>query len=386
MNISSSSFIKLTILLLCSPFFVSAQTDPGSDPVPDTPIVETTTTTAEQPKSDYEIQLEKFISDRRMQVPNIQDVNANSIKQYLDLKVFPQNPGPNETVTISIQSYLTDLNRANITWALNGKVVKKGIGETSFSFQNGPSGQTTRLSISILTNEGDFVTKDLSWSPVGVTILWEADTYTPPFYKGKALMTAQSRVRAIAIPDTNTGKSALSSGNLVYTWKKDGSVVSEASGYGKNSFAFVGPKPYGETNVRVQASSLSGSTNSEMRVDIPLSTPFVLFYENNPLLGVLYKKPLSPNLTLSKKEFSVSAEPYFFSYEAVENPSSAYVWSLNGQQVHNPSHLITLRNESGAVGRSEVSLAAKGARQTFQNASRSLMINFLADESTRPSF
>lgn len=384
MNTPSSSFNKILVLILCCPFFVSAQTGLVGDP--NTISTPTVTTTAEQPKTDYEMQLEKFISDQQQRMPNIDDVQKDSVKQNLDIEISPQNPGPGESVQINIQSYLTDLNRANMTWTLNGKVLQKGIGKTSFSFQNGPSGQTTRLSISILTIEGDAVTKQLSWSPVGVTVLWEADTYTPPFYKGKALMTPQSRVRAIAIPDTNTGKSALSSGNLVYTWKKDGSVVSEASGYGKNSLLFIGPKPYGETNIRVQASSLSGSVNSEIRIDIPLSNPFVLLYENDPLLGVLYKKTLNPNITLSKKEFSISAEPYFFSYEAVENPSSAYMWSLNGQEIHNPSRLITLRNENGVAGTSRIALAARGVKQTFQNAGQSIMINFTADESTRTSF
>lgn len=350
-------------------------------------FAQTATTTAEQPKSELQQQIDQLISDRMKFMPSLSEVRAKSIRDYLDIKTVPQNPGPLETVRVSVESYLSDLNKATIVWSLNGKVLDRGIGKKSFSFQNGPSGKTTRLTISITTNGGEYITKELSWNPVGLTILWEADTYTPPFYRGKALLSSQANVRAVAIPDNTDGQNALSAGNFVYIWEKDGAVVSDVSGYAKNSFSFTAPKPYGDAKVKVRASSVNSAINSETRVDLSLSQPFILFYEKSPLLGVLYNQPFGADTTLSKKEFSVNAEPYYFSNETSETSTLVYDWAVNGKSTQNYGRTITLRNDTGAKGDSVVSLAMHGLKQTFQMANSDLRVHFTGGETSgRPIF
>lgn len=367
-------FLKVAVLfiaLFLSPLFAFAQT----------------TTAADQPTNDtLEQQINQLIQDRKNAIPTASDIRKNAVTGYLDIKTNPQNPGPGETVHITITSYLTDLSKATITWSINGKISDKGAGKTSFSFQNGVSGEVTRLTISIVSNEGDRVTKELSFHPVGITVLWEADTYTPPFYRGKALITPQARVRAIAVPSNTNTRNALDAGNLVYVWKKDGTTVSDASGYGKNSFSFLGPKPYGEARLQVAASSLDDTVKSEMQINLPLVQPFILFYEDHPLLGVWQNIALNTNLNLTKKEFSVSAAPYFFSNEAVDSTSLFYGWSLNGKSITNSGHTITLRNETGGKGDSALTLAMRGIKQTFQSASRSLTIHFTSEEPSQTAF
>lgn len=350
-------------------------------------FAQTSTTTAEQPVSQLQQQIDQLIRDRMNSMPTAGEIRASSISNYLEVKTVPENPGPSEMVSVSIESYLADLNKSTISWSLNGKVVDRGIGRKSFSFQNGLSGKTTRLTISITTNAGENITKELSWNPVGLTILWEADTYTPPFYKGKALLTAQANVKAVAIPDNTDGQNALSAGNFVYVWEKDGTVVSESSGYGKNFLSFTAPKPYGDAKVKVKASSVNNSINSETRVSLSLSQPIILFYEKNPLLGVLYNQPFGSETTLSKKEFTVVAEPYFFSSETSEVPTIKYDWSVNNKTTQSYGRTITLRNDTGEKGESVVSLSMRGLKQTFQNASKELRVHFTGGESAeRPIF
>ncbi|MHB1118275.1 MAG: hypothetical protein ACYCZ7_01980 [Minisyncoccota bacterium] len=346
------------------------------------------TTTAEQSTetSVLQQQIDQLINSRKALIPTPEESVANSIINHLDIKTNPQNPGPRETIRIKIESYLTDLNKATIGWSVNGKLMERGIGKTAFLFQNGASGETTRLTISIVTNSGISISKDLSWSPVGITVLWEADTYTPPFYKGKALPSPQSMIRAIAIPDSAGSRGALDAGNLVYVWKKDGTVAGEASGYGKNFFSFLAPKPYGESRVSVQVSSINDTIKSEMKVSLPLAQPFILFYENHPLLGVWRNRALNTEFNLAKKEFSISAEPYFFSNETGETSTLLYNWSLNGKAVQNIGRAITLRNEAGEKGDSALTLAMRGIKKTFQSGSQSLLIHFTTPESARPTF
>ncbi len=352
-----------------------------------------TTTEAEQPTRTDELlrqQIDELTTSRLNIIPKIEDIRSIAIRDLLDVKIIPSNPGPNETVRITIESYLSNMNKATISWSLNGIVAMQGIGKTSFSFKNGAAGKTTSLVVSILTNDGERVVKEFSWTPVGITLLWEAGTYTPPFYRGKALLSPQAQVKMTAIPDNTGTRNALSAGNLVYVWERNGAVISDASGYGKNSFSFVGPKPYDETNVKVRTSSIDNTVNSESRVYLPLSNPLILFYEKDPLLGVWYNKPLDTEAMLKKKELSISAEPYFFSGEARvgENASTLkYIWSVNGNEVQNYGRTITLRNDTGAEGKSLVSLTMRGVSKTFQSASRNLRVNFTENNSdSRPTF
>ncbi len=351
-------------ILLILPFFTFAQIS---------------TSTVEQPYETASLlqqQIDQITTSRINLLPKIEDIQKNAISDLLDVKISPNNPGPNETIRIKIESYLSDMNKALITWKIDGRVVQKGIGKTSLSFQNSPSGKTTKLTVTILTNAGDEIIKNFSWTPVGVTIFWEADTYTPPFYRGKALLSPQARVKVVATPDNTGTKNALDAGNLVYIWVKDGTSVAEASGYGKNLFSFVGHKPYDESNVKVRVSSVDNTINSEVRTYLPLSKPFILFYNNNPLLGVLYNRPLNNTISFSEKELSIRAEPYFFSNEHGEIPTLKYGWYVNGKNVQNFGRNITLLNETGSKGVSDISLAMRGVKQTFQTANQSLRVNF----------
>ncbi len=375
--------------VLTLPFFTFAQTT-----LTEAEILEllrqtsqTTTSTAVQPPDLLEqlnaLQLNstKTLTDYTLQlVPTIRELRTKSAVDDIVIETAPKYPGPNETINAVVRGYLVDLNRATISWSINGRVVDQGVGKKTFSFQNSESGKTTTLTAVINTRDGIYIKKELSFTPMGATISWEADTYTPPFYKGKPLLSPEARVRVIVFPDTGTP------GNFVYEWEKDTTSIVSASGYGKNSFSFSGPIPFGETGVRVHVSSLNKTQKSTKKINLTLSQPFILFYENHPLLGVWYNFPIYTNLTIAKKELSISAEPYFFSNETTEKPTFLYNWSLNGSTVGNPGRIITLRNEQGEKSSSSIALAIRGLAQTFQLASRSITINFVADESARPSF
>lgn len=354
--------------LFFAPSFVFAQTPPATQ--------------------SYQDLMDQLLNDRTQAAAKQTELQKSTVGAYLDVKVFPATPGPDESVQITIDSYLTDLYKARITWSLNGTVLLRGLGKTTFTFQNGPSGQTTYVSLSFTTNTGEIVTKDFSFTPVGVTIMWEADTYTPPFYKGKALLSPEATVRVIATPDITTKGSPFGAGNLVYSWKKDDYPAS--TGYSKNVYSFISSKPLNNTKITLDVSSVDDSSQSEMQIYLPLVHPFILFYEKDPLLGVQYNKPFDTETTLNKKEFSISAEPYFFSNESTESGSSPtirYTWSVNGKDIQNSGRTITLRNDTGVDGSSLISLSMRGIIKTFQSASKDLQVNFKSvNSSSLPLF
>ena len=318
----------LFLIISTAPFFVFAQTAPSST---------------------YQDAINKLLAEKEKIQLQQSEAQKNILGEYLDVKTSPPIPAPDVPVTITIESYLTDLYKANISWSVDGKILSRGLGRTSFTFQNGKSGKTTTVSVIIITNTGERVSRDFYFKPLGVTIMWEADTYTPPFYRGKAMMVPQANIRIVATPDT---KGPLETSDLVYTWRKDEYVDPTHSGYGKNSFSFAGPKPLTNTKIALNVSSLDSSAESEMQIYLPQIRPFVLFYEKDPLLGTMYNKPIGSAFSLDKKELSVSAEPYFFSNERGDAPSIKYAWQVNGKSITNYGRVITLRNDGGEKGKS----------------------------------
>lgn len=366
------------VTLFCIPLSIQAQTASSTIPAE----------FLEQQKSTFNIQEyfnqqdvvsnQYFIEQEKSFVDPIK-IHQNTIRDNLEVVINPPNPKPRETVTVSIESYSTNLEKATITWVLNGKIIANGPAKKVVSFQNAEAGGKTELLVTIKTNLGVEVKKKISFAPVGVTMLWEARTHTPPFYRGKPLASTQSMIRAIAIPDTlNKTNKSLAPENLVFIWTLNGEPEEERSGYAKNSFLFLAPKPYEDLSLGLSVSSVDDSVKSSMKFNIPLTKPFILFYERHPLLGVWYNRPFGSRLKLSKNELSISAEPFFFSRDMSpqEDPEILYAWKLNGEAIKNPSRFVTFRNETGEEGGASVLLEMRGSTKTSQKGSRSLSIDF----------
>lgn len=362
----------LLVLLLSYPLFSFAQTSPDISST-----------------QSYQDTVSKLLEQRIQDAEKQTEFQKSATGAYLDVQVFPPSPGPNTPVQISIESYLTDLFKANIAWSLNGTVVSRGVGRTSFNFKTGPSGETTHVSLSFTSNTGEVVNKDFYFTPVGATIMWEADTYTPPFYKGKALLSYEAGVRIIALPNTGDSGNPLGTGDLVYLWKKDGNPIASSSGFNKNTFSFTSPRPLTQAKIGLEVSSLDDRARSEMQIYLPQTSPFILFYKDDPLLGTQYEKPFFDTTTLNSGSLSLVAEPYFFSNEVGEGapPTLRYSWLVNGKTIKNYGRTITLRNSTGEKGSSLVSLAMRGVSKTFQSAKRNLVINFTeSNPSVSPIF
>jgi hypothetical protein len=131
--------------------------------------------------------------------------------------------------------------------------------------------------------------------------LWEADTFVPQFYKGKALPTYKSIVKLTAIPRFNTFASdpALYS----YAWTAN-QIQSMGKGLGKQSVLV--PMKYSGSSVPVEVTvtdHASGSDPSATTSATQLSSgsaqqrlvavdPLILFYEDAPLLGIRFDRAL----------------------------------------------------------------------------------------------
>lgn len=290
------------------------------------------------------------------------------------VNVVPETPGPNQNVTLTLSSYATNLNKATITWSMGGKIQLDGIGEKTFSFTTGNIGTKTEITIAIIINATSRVDKKIIIEPSQVDLLWEAPgSYTPPFYRGKALPAQESVVQVVAMPVDSDG--IVRPTTKVYNWKKDFKVDQFNSGYGKYSYSVRNSYLNRTDTVSLNFSSLSGG-GGENTLTINYEKPRLLFYEKNPSVGVLYNTLLNKGFPLSKGEMTLHVAPFFFSTEkGVTGKQMTYLWTINGQSISapTPANELTVRGSTQA-GLAKVNLSLTNTLTLFQEAQQNLSI------------
>ena len=293
------------------------------------------------------------------------------------LALTPEFPRPNEKVTVALSGFSVDVTRAEISWSLNGVLLKKGVGAREVSFVAGALGSNTALVVTVESPFQGNYRETLSVRPAEVDILWKTDGYLPPFYKGKALPTPQAPITLVAMPAlvAASGK-LLAPETLVYEWRQDGRALSDKSGFGKQSIAIEGPRGFQDTIVSVAVSSFDKSIKAEKTIVLDAFQPKIVFYEKHPLRGVLYERAIGDRFALEKEEVVLRAEPYFFPEGAVASGVLDFSWVVNDQRVFSEKQTeLALRKEGEAGGTSSVRLEIKDLRHLVQ-AVVALLIQF----------
>ena len=237
---------------------------------------------------------------------------STSNGNFLEISIIPKNPEPFQTVKTTIKSSLYDLDRSKITWLVDGLEKKTEIGLKEYNTLAGKNGQKTIVKAIVELSDG---TKEIetSFTPSLVDLIFESLSYTPPFYKGRALNPSQGSVIVTAIPELvkSNGEKELAQ-NIFYSWKKDGTPQLPSSGMGKNVLTFTGTVPVRDTIIEVSVSSLDKNLSASKQITIINVDPKIIFYENSPIYGIMLNKGIKGVINMLTDEFSVIAVPYFF--------------------------------------------------------------------------
>ena len=296
----------------------------------------------------------------------------------LALRVNPEFPEEYTDVTIRIESFSTDLMRSNISWYEDGARKATGVGRTVFGFTTKGQGELTTIRIVATTPDGP-IEETLRFRPASVDLVWEAISYTPPFYRGKALSAWGSRVRVSAMPLMRSARGLLDPGALIYTWKQNGTVQGSVSGVGKRTFIFTNDSLVrGETTVEVEVSSPSETFLALKRVSIkPVESALVL-YEDHPLYGTLFHRAARGAYRLPSDEVTLVAMPYHFTALAAGSDRLAYDWKLNGSQVAptGARNVLTLRKEADAAGEASLTLSVQHLDHLLQAGNEAVRLLF----------
>ena len=302
----------------------------------------------------------------------------------LELTPSTSSPAPGQTVTITAQSFSSNINSAKVTWSVGGKVIQSGTGLNKLDVVAPPLGQRKTVIVTIVTNEGQSISKSLDIIPGSIDMIVETDGYTPPLFPGKLSPVYQNTVKIVAIPHIaiNT-KDELDPSKLVYQWKRNDQVLQDQSGYGKNSISVTGdiiPRPY---IITVVVSSQDGKYSSVGSVNIAETDPSINFYVNDPLYGLLFNKTAESNIKIdTNRRVNVLAIPYGFSKDGFDN--LVLSWLINGDPHSelSKSNSIVLRAPEGQAGYSNIQLQINDQNKLLQRASSGFSTTFTANKSS----
>ena len=272
----------------------------------------------------------------------------------------PEYPKPGDVIKISLQSYSQNLQGSKIGWYLDDVLLKEDVGLTENTITAPLLGEHITLIIKV--NNKEQARRIIT--PTAVDILWEAQTYIPQHFMGRALPVDSSTIKAVALPHLGDAKKTE---NLIYNWYKGGRLLTKLSGRGRSTIITASPSLYDDYNLSIEITDSHGIVLSKNGVKITTVEPEILFYTSSPLLGINFTKAITTNNAQQlNNESAFVALPYYFS---IANPQElTYKWrvsnarSLRGTQ----SNDIIITNKQTDAG---ISLTVQHPNVLLQSAS-----------------
>jgi hypothetical protein len=301
------------------------------------------------------------------------------LEEQISTDVSPASPKPGDNVTITLSAFGTDLNAANISWSVNGSTIKHGLGQRVLNVLAGKAGSRVEIVATIQPLNGNTITKTFSINPETVDMIWEAHTYTPPFYKGKALFSPQENVVFVAMPNLKASSGgSVNPNNVTYTWRQNTQVVGDRSGYGVNAFSYAGGILASPVIIDVNVND-EGGDNAENYISLAPTDTTMALYEDSPIYGVLFNNELSGGFDFgSKEERTVAAYPFYFGASGKSDSDLSYVWTINGSQISVPERQneMTLRNTNGETGISILGSSITNTSNILEGSAAQTSVNF----------
>jgi hypothetical protein len=304
-----------------------------------------------------------FAQDNTLSVYGPSDINY---------KTNPTNPNPGETTTITLSSYSVDINRSNIQWLINGSVKKSGIGLKTYEFQAPSSDTNMTITANVSIADKTTIQKQIIISTKSVDVLWEAlDSYTPPFYKGKAMPSSESRIKVSAIPNKNDITT------YVTKWSLNSNILGGGANTNKMSIEYRNSYLNDTDEITLEIGDLSGSIGSKKISYIPIISPEILFYKIDGVLGTLYNKNLNNMIDMNTNSISLSAEPYYFSPKNIRSGQLDFSWKVNGETIPTPKkkNILNLELSDNKNGRADIYLGIESVTKLMLSQNIKVPVN-----------
>lgn len=293
----------------------------------------------------------------------------NTLGSDISISVTPNNPEPLSPVTLEVKSYSIDLNQSTIVWRYNGKIISSGIGRNSIVVTTPNVNNSGLVTATVSGNGFNPSTTAIDLRTAKVDLLWEAaDSYTPPFYKGKAMFVKNGLVRVTAIQLRSAPK------NLSYEWSRNDSVIQGASGYNKNSFVFRNETLKPQENISVVAEN--GLFSGKNSITLNPREPQIVLYQNKE--GFIdYNNGHLSSISTQAPGITLRFEPYFFSTPQSMDRNLQFTIKNNSNELfgeQRQNEISLSRPENG--GQSIIEVGVNTVVYSLQNALKQFSVLF----------
>lgn len=243
----------------------------------------------------------------------------------VQLTTAPQNPEPESQIEVRATALGFDPTGSVFTWIVDDEQVAEGRGLTTLTTDTPKLGETRTVRLVV---NGDERATPLVLKPARVTVEWEANTSRPPLYSGRPLLGGQGSIRAVAVPELVTSSGArIPAGQIRFTWKQNGNILSKQSGYGATSVT-VSP-PFYNRPFTLSVEAEAGGLRAEHTVGIQAVPVDSVIYRTTPLMGELDYTAVTSDYEFTEQEVTFMAHPL----HASQSDTLIYQWKLNNQPI-----------------------------------------------------
>ena len=288
----------------------------------------------------------------------------------IEFQITPEYPNPFDLVMITLKSNLINTNIYPVTWFVNDKKIKQGIGMRTLQTTMGGANNLKKITVTIELPTGS-ITKELFLKTSDIILTWEAiDSFVPPFYQGKKLPPKEGLVKVVALMN----KSGSEPGS--YRWERNGNILSGESGYEKQSVIFEHNRLRSQEKIGLVVTNPSGEKTSK-NIFINFFDPKIAFYQKN-MVTELFSKNATPQRLPVTDITTIRIIPYFFSSQNNRTNHLVYSWKINGNTFLDKSPRKELSIEKPEQsGISMITLEIKNPLNILQSAaiSSQLVLN-----------
>ncbi len=292
---------------------------------------------------------------------NAQTVPGLSPSPDLGITATPEVPQANQEVTLEVTSFFVDLNRSVIGWYINDKLYQEGTALKKITIKAGAVG--TRTKIGAVAFQGNKKAIQYFYiSPASVDILWQAKTYVPPLYQGKAPYTNQSDVLFYAVTDFPSYKPS----DIVYEWSRNHTIINK--GRGMETVVFPGRTIADTQLITVTAVTSDQKFSATKTIRLTPTFPEILVYIDNPITGFDFSLEASRRADYPV-EFTLASFPFGFSTQNRFSNTSKMFWIVNGTPVSEQNTQSALFRKEGG-GTASIIIRSNTADKPLQFTSK----------------
>lgn len=278
-----------------------------------------------------------------------------TLPEPLSLRITPESPSPGQTFRVVAHTPTFTTYTTDYVWTINGveDSARSGLGKNTIELVAPRSvGSTIRIGVEATSADGrkNAITRLVTVSEL--TLAWNAETYVPLWYAGKALPSRGSVVRIVAFPEMTIEGRRVAPESLIYRWNVD-ERENVKVGRGERVFRVrVTESPYISHQVSVIVEDLGGNVRKARSVFISPTEPRAAIYTISPLGGVEARRALESFAVKERGALDFAVEPFFFPVHSKNE--LAYEWNIPSAAVEGEGagqpHILTLTTERQPAG------------------------------------